>query len=135
MTDILSLIGSGSGGGTVDTYTRSETDALLGAKLDDILGGTNITVSGSGMTKTVNCTVDTSGLAQASDVYTTSQVDGALATKVGTGTVYTKGETDTLLDGCLTDVTVGVGLTASTVGHTRNVALPRTRRPRTRRPR
>ena len=96
MTDILDLIGSGSGGGTVDAYTRSETDALLGAKLDDVVAGTNITVSGTGTTKTVNCTVDTSGLAQASDVYTKAQVDGALANKVGIGTVYTKGETDTL---------------------------------------
>ena len=114
MTDILDLIsGGGSGDGTVDSYTRSETDALLGAKLDDVVAGTNITVTGTGATKTVNCTVDTSGLAQASDVYTKSQVDGALATKVGTGTVYTKGETDTLVDGCLTDVTVGTGLTVS----------------------
>ena len=91
MTNILDLIsGGGSGGGTtVDAYTKSETDALLGSKLDDVVAGTNITVSGSGGTKTVNCTVDTSGLAQASDVYTKAQVDGALVTKVGAGTVYT----------------------------------------------
>ena len=129
MTNILDLIGSGSGGGTVDAYTRSETDALLGSKLDDVVAGTNITVSGSGGTKTVNCTVDTSDLAQASDVYMKAQVDGALANKVSTGTVYTKGETDTLLDGCLADVAVGAGLTVSTVGRTRNVALSTTYAP------
>ena len=51
LTDILDLIGSGSGGGMVDAYTRSETDALLGAKLDDVFAGTNITVTGAGATK------------------------------------------------------------------------------------
>ena len=106
MTNILDLIGSGSGGDTVDAYTTSQTDALLGAKVDDVVAGTGIAISGSGTTKTVSCTVDTSGLAQANDVYTKCQVDGALATKVGTGTVYTKGETDTQVDGCLADVTV-----------------------------
>jgi len=34
MSDILDLIGSGSGGGTFDAYTRSETDALLGDALE-----------------------------------------------------------------------------------------------------
>ena len=52
----------------VDAYTRSEADALVGAKLDDVVAGTNITVLGTCMAKTVNCIANASGLAQASDV-------------------------------------------------------------------
>ena len=46
MTNILDLIGSGSGGGAVDAYTKSQTDALLGAKVDDIVAGTGIATLG-----------------------------------------------------------------------------------------
>ena len=95
MTNILDLIsGGGSGGGTVDAYTRAQTDALLGAKLDDVVAGTGITVSGSGTTKTVSSTVDISGLALASDVYSKSQVDAKDGLKADAATTYSKTEVD-----------------------------------------
>ena len=55
---------SATGGGSGDSYTRAETDALLAEKAD------------------------------ADDVYTKSEVDTALAGKANANAVYTKGEVD-----------------------------------------
>ena len=87
---------SSSGGGTADAYTKQETNDLLAKKQNLLTAGTNISISTSGTTTTINT----------KDIYTSDQVDTELAKKADKATTlagygitdaYTKTAVDTAL--------------------------------------
>ena len=67
---------SSSGGGTADAYTKQETNDLLAKKQNLLTAGTNISISTSGTTTTINT----------KDIYTSDQVDTELAKKANKAT-------------------------------------------------
>ena len=67
---------SSTGGGTADAYTKQETNDLLAKKQNLLTAGTNISISTSGTTTTINT----------KDIYTSDQVDTELAKKANKAT-------------------------------------------------
>ncbi len=112
-TNATSLVTSGAVKTALDTkadkettYTKTETDNLLGAKADksDIVTKTHtsgsadtITVTDENNTVTVTANVDTTPTADSAKLITSGAVKTALDTKADSATTYTKTETDNLL--------------------------------------
>ena len=90
--EIAALKNAGGSGGTVDAYTKAETDNLLNAKQNTLTAGTGITIDEN------NVISSTGGSGGSVDAYTKAETDTKLDAKqdkltAGSGITITKDET------------------------------------------
>lgn len=106
--DEINALKAGGSGGTVDAYTKAETDEKLAKKQDKLVAGSNITLTENTADGTVTI-ASTGGSGGTVDAYTKAESDAKYALKTDHDTLA--GEVTTLTTNKQDKLTAGTGIT------------------------
>ena len=104
----VTIASTGGSGGTVDAYTKAETDEKLAKKQDKLVAGSNITLTENTADGTVTI-ASTGGSGGTVDAYTKAESDAKYALKTDHDTLA--GEVTTLTTNKQDKLTAGTGIT------------------------